>query len=242
MNMRSKDALYLLPGTMCDKRLWAGLKAHLATQFDLHHVAIEQERDAVKMRHRIKQEITEKSCLLGFSMGGYLALEFALKNPALVRCLILVCASAEGLNQEEFSLRQKYIHWLKENQYNGMSKQRLSQFVHPDRVNESALTDVIRDMDQELGKDTLICQLDDMSHRTSLMGRLSEIQFPVLLIGAEQDNFVSYEHLREVQRCIPCCQLQMFEHCGHMLPLEQPHLLSQSIEAFCTSSTVGNIS
>ncbi len=238
--MNEINTLHMFPGTMCDERLWGRLSDALSPQMDLHHIAIEKSKNVADMHDRIFREVPEQANIIGFSMGGYLALEFGLKYPQRVSSLVMICASADGLTDAEMSLREKYIHWLRENEYKGMSEQRLKQFIHPKHVNNNGIIETIRAMDRDLGKETLIFQMQETSYRKSLISQLPDVDFPVLLIGAEEDNFVKPDLLNKMADAMPKCQLRIVESCGHMLPLERPNQLANILETFYATVDSGN--
>lgn len=230
-----KRSIYLLPGTMCDGRLWSRISGLLENQYNLQHIAIEKCMGIDSIRSKMAKEIPEQADVLGFSMGGYLAMEFALKYPQRIRSLVLVCVSDNELSEQEFRLRESYTQWLKHNEYGGMSVQRMQKFIHPDHYNDAEITETILAMDRELGKATLISQLQGTSHRHSLADKLGKCSFSVQIVGAEQDNFVSYERLQRMAHLMPNSRLDMVENSGHMLPLEQPAKLAGILNTFYDS-------
>ena len=170
--------------------------------------------------------------LVAFSMGGYLALEYALSHPGEVASLVLIGTSARGLQMRERVARQATLAWLAEHDYQGMSRQRLAMFVHPSHRACAGIVDVVREMDRSLGKATLMVQLRETSDRADLLGGLHNITCPVLVTGGEEDALVSVEDLTAIAQAIPQARLQIMPGSGHMLPLEQPVLLASAVAAF----------
>lgn len=230
-----KRSIYLLPGTMCDGRLWSRISGLLETQYNLQHIAIEKCMGIDSIRSKMAKEIPEQADVLGFSMGGYLAMEFALKYPHRIRSLVLVCTSDNDLGEQELALRKDYIQWLKHNEYRGMSLQRMRKFIHSGHYDDAEIANMILAMDRDLGKATLISQLRETSHRYPLAGKFRNCPFSVQIVGAEQDNFVSHEHLQRMAAIIPNSRLDMVENSGHMLPLEQPAKLARILNTFYDS-------
>lgn len=227
-----KRSIYLLPGTMCDRRLWSRLSGLLESEYNLQHIAIEKCRGIDCIRSKMAEEIPEQADIVGFSMGGYLAMEFALKFPHNIRSLVLVCTSDNELGEQEFRLRKSYIQWLKHNEYGGMSVQRMRKFIHPDHYDDAEISNTILAMDRDLGKMTLLSQLQETSHRYPLADKLRNCPFSVQIIGAEQDNFVSHKQLHQMADAIPNSRLDMVVNSGHMVPLEQPAKLAEILDTF----------
>lgn len=227
--------LTFLPGTMCDQRLWQPVRDRLEGRFTTQYAAIETRHTREGMVSLLDEAASAGPLhLVAFSMGGYLALDFALENPDRVASLITVGSSAFGLTDAEKSERVRAMALLEKHDYRGMATSRLQQFVHPSQWNNPAVVDVIRAMDRDLGKETLIAQLRETSARESLGPRLWELAVPVMLIGADSDPFVPFTAIEEMARLIPQGEPVLGRDMGHMMPLEQPDWLAGEIARFHT--------
>lgn len=226
--------LTFLPGTMCDQRLWGPVWQRLNPHFSCDYVATETEKTREGMLGLIHSaaSVGAPLHLVAFSMGGYLAFEYALANPGRVASLVSVASSAFGLTDQEKADRIRSLPMLEKHDYRGMPPARLNQFVHPTRRNDPAVVDVIRAMDRELGKEVLIAQLRETSTRLSLAPRLGELDMPVLLIGADSDPFVPQEAIERMAGLIPGSRAALAQTAGHMIPLEQPDWLAAQIAGF----------
>jgi pimeloyl-ACP methyl ester carboxylesterase len=165
-------------------------------------------------------------------MGGYFALEYALGHPDRVASLVMISASAFGLTEAEIAERRKAIGYLETHDYHGIAPARIAQFVHPSRVNNPEVAGVMRDMDRDLGKETLLAQLRETTERVSLGPRLGELAMPVMLIGADADNFSPPATIRKMEAAIRNVRIAIASDTGHMIPLERPAWLAQQIAGF----------
>lgn len=225
--------LTFLPGTMCDQRLWRPVRSLLEPRFSTAYVAIESQATREGMQDLLSRTGgPDPLHLVAFSMGGYLALDFALDNPGRVASLVTVGASAFGLTDVEKAERAHALDLLAKHPYRGMATTRLQQFVHPSRWSDPEVVDVIRAMDRDLGKDVLVAQLKETSTRESLGPRLGEIGIPVLLVGADSDPFAPWSAIEEMARLIPNAERVLARDAGHMIPLEQPGWLAGEISRF----------
>lgn len=95
--------LTFLPGTMCDQRLWGPVWQRLNPRFSCDYVATETEKTREGMLGLIHSaaSVGAPLHLVAFSMGGYLAFEYALANPGRVASLVTVASSAFGLTDQE---------------------------------------------------------------------------------------------------------------------------------------------
>lgn len=224
--------LDFLPGMMCDERLWTKVVDALAGRFDACFIPVEKAASREQMREAITRHSGSPAHLIGFSMGGYLALEYTLAFPERVASLTLVGSSAKGLDPDERLQRQKLIGWLGAHAYDGMTQSRLAKFVHPSRMQDPEVVGVIRAMERSLGKPTLLAQLRETAERPTLIDRLPELECPVCLVAAEEDRMVPLADIEQMQRAIPGSELHVLAATGHMVPLEAPLPLATLIDAF----------
>lgn len=228
------ENLTFLPGTMCDQRVWAPVRSRLEPRFSTDYVAIESEATREDMMGLIEAEALrgDPLHLVAFSMGGYLALEYALDNPGRVASLVTVASSAFGLTEQEAAERVRALELLAQHEYRGIPKSRINQFVHPSHQSDPGVVDVIRAMDHDLGKPVLVAQLKETSTRVSLAPRLPQLEIPVLLIGADSDPFVPVASIHRMAELIPGARAIIAQDAGHMIPLEQPEWLAARIAEF----------
>lgn len=226
--------LSFIPGTMCDRRVWTPVWDELGPGWLCDYIPIETELTRAGMRGLIASAgaTGDPLHLVAFSMGGYLALEYALDNPGRVASLTTVASSAFGLTEAESAQRVRAIEFLEAHDYRGIPTQRINQFVHPSHQADPAVVDVIRAMDRDLGKSVLVAQMKETSNRISLAPRLGELDIPVLLIGADSDPFVPWESIEEMAALIPRAKAVQARDAGHMIPLEQPDWLARQIAEF----------
>lgn len=224
-----------LPGMMCDRQLWEAVWAELPANWDCRYIPMETCADREDMLALVAEYCAEPVHMVGFSMGGYLALEYALMHPVAYRSLTLVGASAFGLPAAERERRQKYLPMLLQGGYKGISRHRIAQFVHPDKVDAPEVGGVVRAMDARLGKDVLIHQIQSSSLRESYLEELHRLTCPVQLIGAEGDAVIKPSSLHKMAARIADVRLHMLPDTGHMIPLERPRELAGYIEEFISA-------
>jgi pimeloyl-ACP methyl ester carboxylesterase len=73
--------------------------------------------------------------------------------------------------------------------------------------------------------------------RFDVMDRLDRIDKPVLVISAEDDRLTPPKYSDYLEKNIPDCQRVHIREAGHLVPIEQPAALNQSLMAFVTKLT-----
>lgn len=229
--------LDLIPGTLCDQRMWARLAPLLGAGFDLHHVPLHKARTRAQMQELIAGHSAPHTHLVAFSLGAYLAVEYAVAHPERIASLTLIANSAKGLQPAEIETRQRIAVMLERNAYTGITRQRLREILHPAHLQDADMVGLIDQMALELGKDVLLTQFATTIDRPDLMNRLAALPFPVLIVGAEDDKLVPAADLIEMAASFPNATLHLFgeasgQQTGHMIPLEAPQALAEAMLAF----------
>ncbi|KAK9482096.1 Alpha/Beta hydrolase protein [Lipomyces starkeyi] len=179
--------------------------------------------------------------VLGFSMGGYLALDYyfrTLENDnnnnqqSNIRSLTIVCSSARGLGPKERARRTQMLDLMSKHAYAGISPSRIAKFVKPGLVDSPQVGGLMAAMDKDLGIQVLLAQFSSTLDRENLMDRLTEIRIPVLIVGAEQDQMVEAKDLYLMHDRIQDSRLVMLKDAGHMIALEAPERLASIVLEF----------
>lgn len=238
----SPQTLTFAPGTMCDERVWHPVWNELRSEFGLDNIPLETARN----RHDIealfdaaferRRDANEKLNLIAFSMGGYMAFDYAVRHPERVASLVSICAAPMALSERERKQRAFSITYLQTHGYTGPSPSRLNQMLHPKHHGESPIKDIMLAMDASLGAETLLTQLKETTDRKDLTEQLANIDCPCLVIVGDSDPIVPLEKGQKIVGALPNADLKIVEETGHMVPLEAPLWLASTLKSFYLST------
>lgn len=223
--------LDFIPGTMCDERVWGRLLPHLALDVAANYVSLAGRNDRDSIRRTLLETTAPRANLIGFSMGGYLALEHAIAHPERVASLVIIAASAKGLTEQEKERRRLVLAHLQTHSYSGMPMAQVNSLLGTAGRQDAEAIALMRQMDRELGKETLISQMTATMDRPDLLDAARHLQCPVLIVGAREDTLARVDALEEMHAAIPGSRLEILD-CGHMIPLEAPLALGECMTAF----------
>ncbi|QHI37956.1 2-hydroxy-6-oxo-6-phenylhexa-2,4-dienoate hydrolase [Kordia antarctica] len=229
--MQKKQKLYFLSGTMCTAQLWDFVCDELP-RFECVFIDTTSANSFNEIDALLNETLEENACVVAFSMGAYSAMHFAVSNPNRIEKMIMIAASANGLDAKELQLRKSTIHFLEKHTYKGISNARALQFLHPKNHQNNELIQVIKDMDAELGKEVLIRQLKATSLRVDLTHELKNIETKIHIIASKEDALVNINHVKNTQQRLPKATITVLKNCGHMIPLEMPDLVRNTILQF----------
>jgi len=210
---------------MCTIDLWQFVFPNLKNITPIH-IDITSATSFGEINNIIHAEIKEPAIIVGFSLGGFSALNFAVHYPEKVKKLVIIAANVNGLNEKEIQLRKSTINFLEKHTYKGISKQRIKYFLHPNNHKNETIVSVIKKMDSDLGKEVLIRQLKATSSRLNISNQVSDLHKPIVFIAAENDLLASTTTIKEFAHKTPKGEYLFIKNSGHMIPLEKPEELS----------------
>lgn len=229
--MKIKGTLILLHGFGMHKGVWNSLLPHVSSDIsvkapDMSHLTFEDLEDYVQwLSQYIEGERVTDPILVGYSMGGYIALGFAEKYPKVIKGLILFHSSAMADTETRKMARQKTIEFIKKNG----APIFLEEF-HPkifSTTYQNELPEKVTQFAQEHGQidpDVLIAGTQAMKGRKGRMHILTSLTIPVGMIIGGQDAFVTKEDALQQVGIIQKPYILMLEDVGHAAMLEAPEI------------------
>jgi pimeloyl-ACP methyl ester carboxylesterase len=186
----------------------------------------------------------DSATLVGSSMGGFVACEFAIRYAAQVERLCL--ASPAGLSMEHmrnernqgFKARvENYLFfgtgWLASKSDRVVRSERLRRALlmlvaaYPERLSPQLVVEQVRGA----GKPGFNDALDAMTGYP-LRDRLGEIGAPTLVVWGELDRLVPVADAGEFEWLIPNARKVVYEDTGHLVMLERPDRFNTDLRTF----------
>jgi len=230
---------------MCDQRLWTqvweALTPLISSSTQLIHLSIPSLPTIDEISAHLSTLIANDSYLVGFSLGGYLASDIALKFPNKITKLLLISNMSSALPAKEKKERARTVQWIKSNGYKGIPDKRINNLLSPIAHNNYKIKDIICAMDNTLGKEVLLQQLKVTTQRENLLPTLLVLTSPIIFCIGEHDSlvdiariqknmiFAQEQHLTKTAKTHFNKALKVLKNTGHMLPLEQPDKLAHII-------------
>lgn len=173
--------------------------------------------------------------IIGVSMGGMIAQEFALRHPQKVRSLVLGCTTAGGPKSVRLggaALTSAYSTAAMTPEARGkalaeaaFTKGYLEQ--HPEVIASMIESRRSRPIDNSAFPHRMKAAQE---HNT--YDRLGEIRSPTLVITGKDDALISWENSRILADCINGAEQVILEPAGHCFWMEQPKQSHAAIAGF----------
>ncbi len=192
--------------------------------------------DAIKthLHHVWKTLIERPMILVGASMGGAAAIDFALSYPEAVEKLVLIDSAgfAAGPAIGKFLipplgyLATEFLRQPKVRQQVSIKAYHDSSFVTPDAECCASLHLKLPRWNQAL------IAFTKSGGYNFLSDRISQIQQSTLIVWGDSDQILGVKDAERFQREISESQLVWVENCGHVPHLEKPQITAQHILEF----------
>jgi pimeloyl-ACP methyl ester carboxylesterase len=216
------ESVLFLPGLLCDSRLWRDQIAALA---DIAHATVAdltRDESVDDMAMRALATMPGRFSLCALSMGGYVALAIMRLAPERVTRLCLMDTSARPDTPEQERKRRGLITLARTSRFRGVTPRLLPSLLHPDRLQDQALTQDVMDMAERVGRDAFLRQQAAILGRPDSREILPCISVPTLVAVGSHDAVTPPEYSAEMAVAIPGAVLQVVELCGHLPPMERP--------------------
>ncbi len=161
----------------------------------------------------------------GLSMGGYIGLKVAARQPELIRSLTLMSTSADSVSEDEYRDMKKISRIGRWFGYTLVTGKVLRKIFGPAFREDYELYE-----EQMIWKNRLLSNnrkgilkaVNGAINRKDISGELFRIQCPTLILTGEDDIATPPEHSEKLSRLIPNSKLIHIPRAGHMISAEAP--------------------
>lgn len=227
----AKTPLVLIPGLLCDERLWRHQVEHLSDLADPVVVDVTEGDSMTEMARAalLAAPPAGRFALAGLSMGGYVALEILRLEPERVAGLALLDTSARSDTPEQTATRRELIELSRRGRFEEVPRRLLPIEVHPDRLNDEHLISIILGMADAVGSEAFVRQEDAIIGRQDSRKDLPKVAGPTLVLCGREDALTPVHLHEEMASLIPGSRLRVIESCGHLSTLERPAEVNEAL-------------
>ena len=232
MNVNSQNGvpLLLLPGLLCDARIWSaqveGLSNRTVVAIDGYGMADTIEAMATHALERAPGAFIA----VGHSMGARVALEIFRNAPDRVAALALIDTGIHLPRPGEAESRHALLTLGRTQGIDALLDRWLPPMVLDSRRNDPSLMEPLRAMCRAGGVDLYATQMKALLYRPEVESLLPTISCPTFIGVGRQDMWSPIAQHEEMAKVIPNSRLAIFDDCGHMSPAEAPDQLNASLQ------------
>ncbi len=214
--------LVLVPGLLCDGRLWGHQVAYLSGVVDPVVADVPTGGSVGGMARDVLRWAPETFALAGLSMGGYVALEIMRQAPERVTTLALLDTSARADTPEQTQARRELLRLAEAGRFAEVPRLLLPRILHPAQLADGDLISTVVDMVRAVGPEAFERQERAIISRPDSRGDLASIGCPTLVLCGREDEITPLHLHEEMAERIPGAWLRVVDECGHLSTLERP--------------------
>ncbi len=214
--------LVLLPGMMCDARLFAPQMAALSGGRALHLAPIAAHDTVVALAGDVLAHAPPRFALAGLSMGGIVAMEVLRQAPGRVERVALMDTNPRAEACEARAQRGPQIARALEGGLEGVMRDEMKPNYLADGPDRAAILDLCMAMAQDLGPEVFARQSRALAARPDQQATLRAWRGPTLVLMGEEDRLCPRERHELMHALVPGSHLAVIEGAGHLPTLERP--------------------
>jgi len=217
----------MLPGTLCDGRVFAPLVAALPGR-DVRVAEMTGARSAFALASAILLAAPARFVAVGFSLGGIVALEMAAMAPERVVGLALIASSARPDKVGGAEARRADVAEALRLGIGPFVLDKLwPRYVGVAARGDVALQRLVLEMAEGLGHAVFAAQTEVAIGRADSRPRLAALGMPVLALCGEEDGVCPPMLQHEIAAAAPHATLRIIPGAGHFVLQEQPAAAEQ---------------
>lgn len=224
----------LLPGLLCDARLWRDQVAGLADIAEVAVPDLTRDDSVGALAARVLADAPERFALGALSMGGYVAFEILRQAPQRVTRLALLATSARADPPKRAAVRRAGLAMAERGRFAGVTRKLLPQLVHASQV-DTPVGEEVMAMAERVGRDAFLRQQRAILERPDSLPLLPALAMPTVIGVGDDDRMTAPEESRILRDGIAGARLHVFTGCGHLPPMEKPQETTELLRAWLTA-------
>lgn len=221
--------LVLIPGMMCDARLYGPQIEALSGQLSLHLAPITARDTVEALAADILQAAPPRFALAGLSMGGIVAMEVFRQAPERVDRLALLDTNPRAELDEVKQRREPQIERVRTGGLAAVMQSELIPNYLAKGEDRPDIQKLCLDMALGLGPDVFERQSRALQRRPDQQETLASVSVPTLILMGKEDRLCPIDRHERMHELIPHSVLQVIEGAGHLPTLEQPQAVNTAL-------------
>lgn len=213
--------LVLLPGMMCDGRLFGPQIASFGAR-TLHLAPLVGADTIGGLAAKILAQAPPSFALAGLSMGGIVAMEIIAQAPERVERLALLDTNPRAELPAVKARRAPQLTSVQAGGLEAVMRDEMKPNYLTNGPNRAAILDLCMDMALSLGPQVFVDQSHALRDRPDQQNALRKVRVPTLILCGRDDILCPIERHELLHGLIPQSTLHIIDNAGHLPTLEQP--------------------
>lgn len=222
--------LILLPGMMCDARLFAPQIAVLQDSIRISVPLPVSAPNMAQLAAEVLADAPDCFALGGVSMGGILAMEIIRQAPQRVTHLALIDTNPFAERDEVKARRTPQMDAVRDGRLAAVMRDEMKPSYFTHRADNADLLDLTMAMATDLGPDAFIAQSLALRDRPDYEGTLRHVTCSTLILCGRHDQLCPVERHEAMKAMIPHARLCIVEEAGHLPTIETPGIVTTALQ------------
>ncbi|WP_281279565.1 alpha/beta fold hydrolase [Pararhodobacter zhoushanensis] len=212
--------LVLVPGMMCDARMWGALPASLGPRA-VRHALPTGDETLPGIAASLLRDLPARFALAGLSMGGIVAMEMLAQAPGRIDRLALLDTNPLAELPEIRARREPQVARVLAGGLDAVMQSEMMPHYLADPSDTATLA-LCLDMARSLGPEVFRRQSLALRDRADRTETLRAFKGPALVLTGAEDRLCPRDRHDLMHALMPQSRLVVVKGAGHLPPLEQP--------------------
>ncbi|WP_428670820.1 alpha/beta fold hydrolase [Roseibium sp.] len=224
--------LVLLPGMMCDARLYGPQINALSGRVPIHLAPITARTRVEHLAADILDGAPPRFALAGLSMGGIVAMEVWRQAPERVARLALLDTNPRAELDEVKLQREPQIEKVRAGGLREVMRDELKPNYLADGPLRQEVLDLCMDMALDLGPGVFERQSRALQNRPDQQDTLKRVTCPTLILMGAEDRLCPRDRHERMHELVESSTLEIIDGAGHLPTLEQPDAVTAAFKTW----------
>ncbi len=171
-----------------------------------------------------------RTCMIGSSLGGQIAMESAIYQSSIIEKLVLV--SPSGMMKNSTPTLDAYTMAALYPSQEGARIAFEMMSGTPNKVDQQVVDSFIERMSQPNAKMAFMSTILGLKNSPLIKDKLSKISMPTLIVWGSEDTMIPIAYANDFVSSIRNCQFVAMKGCGHTPHVEEPEMFSDIVLKF----------
>ncbi|WP_114964788.1 alpha/beta fold hydrolase [Alkalilacustris brevis] len=223
------EPLLLLPGAMCDARLYLPAIVRFSQSRPVQVASLTQGETVTEMAEHALAAAPARFALVGLGLGGAVALEMLQRAPERIHRIALVSTDPLAETPPAAAARELRILAARAGRLDEAAAEDLPATALAPGPGRMQVAHLVRQMATALGAAVFTRQARAMQRRPDQQKTLRRMPHPALVLSGAHDGLVPERRQGFAAELMRNAEWERIEGAGHLVPLEQPEAFSRAL-------------
>ncbi|MEO9572437.1 MAG: alpha/beta fold hydrolase [Tateyamaria sp.] len=223
------EPLVLLPGMMCDARLFGPQIAELSSEYSIMVSPVTRGERIEEIASGLLDELPARFALAGLSMGGIVAMELLRRAPDRITRVAFMDTSPLAETPQASTAREPQIIKARTGRLQELMRDEVLPTYFGPGPYRAEITELMLDMADALGPEIFVRQSRALQRRRDQQGTLRKCKVPTMVLCGAHDMLCPVKRHTFMAELINGAELRVLEEAGHVPTLEAPAETTQAL-------------